>query len=37
MHFNYGDQTYWVRTVKMFFGKVTRDGSTLNRFTGIDK
>ena len=33
----YGDQAYWVRPEKMFFGKVTRDGRTFNRFTEIDK
>ncbi len=32
----YGDQAYWVRPEKMFFGKVTRDGRTFNRFTEID-
>ncbi len=33
----YGDQAYWVRPERMFFGKVTRDGRTFNRFTEIDK
>ena len=33
----YGDQAYWVRPEDMFFGKVTRDGRTFNRFTEIDK
>ena len=33
----YGDQAYWVRPENMFFGKVTRDGRTFNRFTEIDK
>ena len=33
----YGDQAYWVRPEEMFFGKVTRDGRTFNRFTEIDK
>lgn len=33
----YGDQAYWVRPEDMFFGKVTRDGKTFNRFTEIDK
>ena len=33
----YGDQAYWVRPEKMFFGKVTRDCRTFNRFTEIDK
>ena len=32
----YGDQAYWVRPENMFFGKVTRDGRTFNRFTEID-
>ena len=32
----YGDEAYWVRPEKMFFGKVTRDGKTFNRFTEID-
>lgn len=32
----YGDKSYWVRPEKMFFGKVTRDGKTFNRFTEID-
>ena len=33
----YGDQAYWVRPEDMFFGKVTKDGRTFNRFTEIDK
>ena len=33
----YGEMAYWVRPEKMFFGKVTRDGRTFNRFTEIDK
>ena len=33
----YGDQAYWVRPENMFFGKVTRDGRTFNRFTEIDR
>ena len=33
----YGDQAYWVRPEDMFFGKVTREGRTFNRFTEIDK
>ena len=33
----YGDQPYWVRPEDMFFGKVTRDGRTFNRFTEIDR
>ena len=33
----YGDKAYWVRPEKMFFGKVTRDGRTFNRFTEIDR
>ena len=33
----YGGQAYWVRPEDMFFGKVTRDGRTFNRFTEIDK
>ena len=33
----YGDQAYCVRREDMFFGKVTRDGRTFNRFTEIDK
>ena len=33
----YGDQAYWVRPEDMFFGKVTRDGRTFNRFTEIDR
>ena len=33
----YGDQAYWVRPEDIFFGKVTRDGRTFNRFTEIDK
>ena len=33
----YGDQAYSVRPEDMFFGKVTRDGRTFNRFTEIDK
>ena len=32
----YGEQSYWVRPEKMFFGKVTMDGRTFNRFTEID-
>ena len=32
----YGEEAYWVRPEKMFFGKVTRDGKTFNRFTEID-
>lgn len=32
----YGDEAYWVRPEKMFFGKVTRYGKTFNRFTEID-
>ena len=32
----YGDQAYWVRPEDMFFGKVTRDNRTFNRFTEID-
>ena len=33
----YGEQAYWVRPEQMFFGKVTRDGKTFNRFTEIDR
>ena len=33
----YGAQAYWVRPERMFFGKLTRDGRTFNRFTEIDK
>ena len=33
----YGDQAYWVRPENMFFGKVTRDGRTFNRFTEVDR
>ena len=33
----YGDQAYWVRPEDMFFGKVTMDGRTFNRFTEIDR
>lgn len=33
----YGEMAYWVRPEKMFFGKVTRNGRTFNRFTEIDK
>lgn len=33
----YGERDYWVRPEKMFFGKVTRDGRTFNRFIEIDK
>ena len=33
----YGEQAYWVRPENMFFGKVTRDGRTFNRFTEIDR
>ncbi len=32
----YGARAYWVRPEKMFFGKVTRDGKTFQRFTEID-
>lgn len=32
----YGQKAYWVRPEKMFFGKVTRDGRTFNRFTEVD-
>lgn len=32
----YGEQAYWVRPEKMFFGLVTRDGKTFNRFTEIE-
>lgn len=33
----YGEMAYWVRSEKMFFEKVTRDGKTFNRFTEIDR
>ena len=33
----YGEEAYWVRSEKMFFEKVTRDGITFNRFTEIDR
>lgn len=32
----YGEQAYWVRPETMFFGQVTRDGKTFNRFTEIE-
>ena len=32
----YGEQAYWVLPEKMFFGLVTRDGKTFNRFTEIE-
>lgn len=32
----YGEKDYWVRSEKMFFGKVTRDGKTFNRFLETD-
>lgn len=32
----YGQEAYWVRPEKMFFGKVTREGRTFNRFTEVD-
>lgn len=32
----YGNESYWVRPEKMFFGHVTRDGKTFSRFTEID-
>jgi hypothetical protein len=32
----YGEHNYWVRPEKMFFGKVTRDGKTFNRFLETD-
>lgn len=32
----YGERGYWVRPEKMFFGKVTRDGKTFNRFLETD-
>ena len=32
----YGEKDYWVRPEKMFFGKVTRDGKTFNRFLETD-
>ena len=32
----YGQKAYWVRPEKMFFGKVTRDGRTFNRFTEVN-
>ena len=32
----YGQKAYWVRPEKMFFGKVTREGRTFNRFTEVD-
>ena len=32
----YGGQDYWVRPERMFFGKVTKDGKTFNRFTETD-
>ena len=31
----YGNHEYWVRPEKMFFGKVTKEGKTLNRFIEI--
>ena len=33
----YGEQQYWVRSEKMFFERITRDGHTFSRFTEIDK
>jgi predicted esterase YcpF (UPF0227 family) len=32
----YGEKEYWVRPEKMFFGKVTKGGKTLNRFLETD-
>lgn len=32
----YGEHAYWVRSETMFFGQVTRDGKTFNRFTEIE-
>ena len=31
----YGNHEYWVRPEKMFFGKVTKEGKTFNRFIEI--
>ena len=33
----YGEEAYWVRSEKMFFEQITRDGRTFNRFTEIDR
>ena len=32
----YGDHQMWVRSEKMFFGKVERDGKTMQRFEEIE-
>lgn len=32
----YGEKSYWVRPEKMFFGHVTRNGKTFNRFLETD-
>ena len=33
----YGEKGYWVRPEAMFFEEVTRNGTTFNRFTEIDR
>ena len=33
----YGDGQYWVRPYDMFFGKVERNGQTIDRFSPIEE